>query len=506
MRYKSVIYSKKWRWEAVVLALTLGFTLLLKVLPEKALSQSPLAAEAQEKDCFQIFARADDLYQAGGEYRQVARDLYAQCKPDFSNTSLNHRKIPDPVNDINELDGGHRLWKLALEGIEGNIDSKIFFNLTTLIKNYPQFIPAHLKLAEFCLEKPEFCEKSAKGQDPKNASEILTRVTELYPDNADLLRTKIYVLAQAEKFIEASIAARQFALIYPDYPEAPEFSKLADDYLNKFESEINQQLAGTTFVNTILSIANAVFLRNLTQAVSGVQMIGLLLQGESNFGQQVANAYANQYKEKGRLVEDLVVLDYIKDLGDRLTPLMGRNFTYEYYVVKDSDINAFALPGGKIFIHTGAILNSNSAAELTGLLGHEIAHAALSHGFRRLTQQALLINLNQILPLSDLFSIIYAQYSREDERQADILGARALATSGFAADGLLNFMVTLKKTSGSTPTTLLSSHPATDERISYLEKMIQDNGYNRYALEGVRTHKEIQERLQDFLKTENTPS
>jgi predicted Zn-dependent protease len=78
------------------------------------------------------------------------------------------------------------------------------------------------------------------------------------------------------------------------------------------------------------------------------------------------------------------------------------------------------------------------------------------------------------------------------EQQADILGTRILAASGYAADGLRNLMVTLKKEQPEFPITFLSSHPDTDNRIRYLENLIQRNGYNRYAYEGVARHAQIQ--------------
>ena len=93
-------------------------------------------------------------------------------------------------------------------------------------------------------------------------------------------------------------------------------------------------------------------------------------------------------------------------------------------------------------------------------------------------------------------SLIGLQYSRSNECQADLLGTRVLATAGYAADGLRNFMVTVDKKYGNTgPLSFLSTHPASDDRVEYLEQLIEHNGYNRYAFEGVEKHREIQENL-----------
>jgi predicted Zn-dependent protease len=86
------------------------------------------------------------------------------------------------------------------------------------------------------------------------------------------------------------------------------------------------------------------------------------------------------------------------------------------------------------------------------------------------------------------------------ERQADMLGTRIIVTSGYAADGLLNLMVTLKKEQKNAPPTWVSSHPGGKERVSYLEETISRNGYNRYAYEGVAKHQEIREKVKVILQ------
>lgn len=87
------------------------------------------------------------------------------------------------------------------------------------------------------------------------------------------------------------------------------------------------------------------------------------------------------------------------------------------------------------------------------------------------------------------------------ERQADALGTRILASSGYPADGLHNLMVTMDKEERDIPLfAWLSTHPDTDERIRNIETLIQRNGYNRYTYEGVSRHLEIQKRVAQRLK------
>ncbi len=172
-------------------------------------------------------------------------------------------------------------------------------------------------------------------------------------------------------------------------------------------------------------------------------------------------------------------------------------------MIPEESLNAFALPGGKIFVHAGAIAKTNSEAELAGLLGHELSHVLLSHGFQLVTQGNLIGNLTQYLPfggtIGQLFSLTY---SREMERQADTLGTRLIVSSGYAADGVYNLMNTLKEQQKYSPPSWLSSHPGSKERVEYLQELITTNNYNRYAYEGVAQHLEMQAKAKQILKEE----
>jgi len=228
----------------------------------------------------------------------------------------------------------------------------------------------------------------------------------------------------------------------------------------------------------------------------------MLLRGESTVGKSVTN----QVKRQLPLTEDEQVLNYVREVGNKLTTVAGRNdFEYEFYVVMDDRLNAFALPGGKVFVNAGAILKTKSEAELAGLLAHELSHAVLSHGFQLVTQGNLLANVTQYLPLGGtLTDLVVLNYSRDMERQADALGTKILASSGYAADGMHNLMVTLdkeEKKEGDRPVfAWLATHPDTKERTRNLETLIERNGYNRYTYQGVARHLEIQKRVAELLK------
>src|SRR5919202_4857363 len=225
----------------------------------------------------------------------------------------------------------------------------------------------------------------------------------------------------------------------------------------------------------------------------------MLLRGESAVGDSIAN----QVKRQVPMTDDEAVLNYVREVGNKVSVVSGRNdFEYEFYVVMDDRLNAFALPGGKVFVNAGAILKTRSEAELAGLLAHELSHAVLSHGFQLVTQGNLTANVTQFVPYGGVLgNLLVLDYSRDMERQADNLGTRILASSGYAADGMRNLMVTLQKQERDAGVfAWLSSHPDTKERISNLENIIERNGYNRYAYEGVARHLEIQKRVAQLLK------
>ncbi len=450
---------------------------------------------------FQTLAKGDELYRLG--QIEEAEEIYRQAKANFPDNRTATQEYIPPVYEATELrEKGQQFWQKAQDGIDKNLDSKAFFNLQTLIRLYPEFVPAHMALAEFCLEEAEFCETTAKDKYPSNPREIMEQLTAIYPDDPEILKTKIDLLASAGKqdydnYLEASITARQFSLFLVDYPEAPEFNQLADEYLKKYQGKLKRDLISTTVTCGVLGA--------ITEQLDRCTIIGLMLQGESKFGSAISEQYLKQFKDQNRLVDNPEVNKYIEGLAGRMTPYMGRDFDYEFYVVKDDTFNAFALPGGKIFINTGAIEKTNSEAELAGLIGHELSHAAFSHGYRRMAQSSLTSVVQDFVPWGDLmFEMVGKQYSRANERQADIAGTRVLANSGYAADGLRNMMLTLgeideeealQSIDGKSQTDWRSTHPAPIDRVRYLEKLIVDNGYNRYAYEGVTSHQKIQQLL-----------
>lgn len=461
-------------WAAIGGCLFLSINLLLPLLTP---AQTP-ATDLQ----FQQLVEADQLYLAGR--KEEAERLYREAKSPFPEEDNTY--IPEPITDPEQLSGAGRVWwREAKQGWDQDpkLESKILIPLNLLVDRQPEFVPGHLLLYEALQEFGE----------EEEAIPTLEKAVSLFPNSAELNKALINALEADSQWLEASITARQFALINPDHPESAEFSQIADEDFRRFRRRLKDDILTSGILGGVAGLVRG---DGMSQAVA---LAPMMLQGESKMGSQLAAARAQDYDQKGKLIKDPDVVGYINEIGQKLAGLMGRDeFDYEFYVIQEDSINAVALPGGKVFVNTGAILSTKTEAELAGLLGHEVSHAVLSHGFQRITKSNLLANIGRMIPFGNLAStLITLEYSRKNERQSDILGTRVLVLSGYAADGLRNFFVTLNQSKGgSSPPAYLSSHPATSSRIRYLEEMIQQNGYNRYAYEGVAALKNVQNRLQ----------
>lgn len=437
------------------------------------------AQQGQQDKQFQTLVEADKLYLL--EKRAEAETLYRKVKPPFPQERSRSNAATKPITDPEQLSGAAKVyWRNAEEGMQQGLVSKVEIPLRLLLEQAPEFIPAYTLYAEAV--------KKFEWKDDVIAP--LEKAVSLFPDSVDLTKALIKAHQDKEQWLEASITARQFAIVYSNDPAATELTQIADSSFDRFRRRLNGEILGQSIVGAAIGIFTGDGLNQV------IRLAPLMLQGESGMGAHLAQAY----KQKLSLVEDPAIVEYVTKIGDDIAALMGRkDFNYEYYVVRDEALNAFALPGGKVFINTGAILAANSEAELAGLIGHELAHAVLSHGFQRITKANLLANIGQALPLGNLLStVVTSEFSRQDETQSDLVGTRAISVAGYAADGMRNLFVTLQQRQKQSQPTYLSTHPATSDRIRNLEALIQQNGYNRYAFEGVKRHAEIKERIKQL--------
>jgi len=200
---------------------------------------------------------------------------------------------------------------------------------------------------------------------------------------------------------------------------------------------------------------------------------------------QVGQQSAVQVEQQMPILNDGQVTDYVNRIGQRLAQNSGGpNFQYHFKVVNSSDINAFALPGGFIYINRGVLENSHNEGELAGVIAHEISHVALRHGTHQATKaymaQTGLGILGGILTggrgggAADIINAVgglglnalFLKYSRDLETQADVRGSQILAATGYSPQDMINFFRTLETVDTSKKTNFLSDHPAPPDRIS----------------------------------------
>ena len=466
------IMSKR-AWKKSILVF-LGLMLFTSL--ELAFPSANKAQPSSEASYYQTLAQADALYL--DQNVEGAEELYRSVKAPFpGEANIDEGVITDPE----QLSGaGSVYWREAQRGWDKKIEGATMVPLRKLIEEAPNFLPGHELLIQAL---GEF------GPEEEVLPAIESAVSQ-FPESVELTRMQAEALAEERQFLEASIAARQFAIVYEGRQDATEFSQLADEYFNKFRRDMNQRLiaaAGTTVFTTAITGQDTI-----SQLL---EFAPLLLQGETGIGVQ----YANQVIASNNIVNDPEIQSYIDSIGQPLADLMGRNdFEYEFFVIENDSLNAFALPGGKIFLNTGSLMAIETEAELAGLLGHEIAHSVLSHGFQSVIEGALLQTISPTLNVQGFFNLLGLQNNRRREQQSDIVGTRAIASAGYAADGLHTFMTRVRAIGNSTPE-YLSSHPAPDRRVRYLESLIKQNGYNRYSFEGVERHAAMKQRLQSLL-------
>ena len=202
---------------------------------------------------------------------------------------------------------------------------------------------------------------------------------------------------------------------------------------------------------------------------------------EQDLGEQAAREMRRQLD----FVRDPWVVDYVEDIGQELLSAAGpQPFDFRFQVVRDPELNAFALPAGYIYLNTGILLEVANVSELAGVMAHEIGHVALHHvaqNYQRQRNTRLAYDTASVLAsvfvggpaaaggqlVGQLAVVAYLnQFSREAEEQADAFAVAILPQAGYDPNGLLTFFETLKAESGSAGVPIfLSSHPPTDLRI-----------------------------------------
>lgn len=213
--------------------------------------------------------------------------------------------------------------------------------------------------------------------------------------------------------------------------------------------------------------------------------------------------YAAQINAQLPIVDDGSINQYINSLGQQIASQGGRNLRYYFYVVNTDMVNAFAVPGGFVYVNRGLIEETDNLSELAGVLAHEIAHVELRHSAEQMerAQSANLgLNLAYILlgrapsgveqaAIQVGGSAWFANYSREAELEADELGVELAVNAGINPTGMVSFFQELLAERERRPSQLeqwFSTHPLTEDRIARTRQII--NRYSASRLSSLTTN------------------
>jgi len=226
------------------------------------------------------------------------------------------------------------------------------------------------------------------------------------------------------------------------------------------------------------------------------------------FERKVGEEIMHEIRRDPDYIDDAPTLEYLNMLGGNLVDAKPEvrgeaNYEFSFFVVRDSTLNAFALPGGFIAVHSALVLAAQSESELAGVVGHEIGHIAQRHIARMLGQQ----RQDALIPLAALALAVLAarsspdaagalamggeglalqrqlSFSRDAEREADRVGLQIMSTAGYDASGMVSFFGRMQKATRlyrDVPA-FLQNHPMTSERIADMQGRINSLPYKQHV-------------------------
>jgi beta-barrel assembly-enhancing protease len=202
---------------------------------------------------------------------------------------------------------------------------------------------------------------------------------------------------------------------------------------------------------------------------------------------------AVQISKEMPILRDQQIVGYVQQLGAKLAAKApGEKFPYSFNVIGTKDINAFALPGGFIFVNAGALAAARNEGELAGVMAHEVMHVALRHGTNQATKAYLAkAGLGVLGSIASsqrdggiagiLASIggaganmLFLKFGRTAEKQADIEGARIMANAGYDPRDMASFFKLLEKMGGQGVPEFMSDHPDPGNRIASIEEVYKE--------------------------------
>src|SRR2546425_7601567 len=202
---------------------------------------------------------------------------------------------------------------------------------------------------------------------------------------------------------------------------------------------------------------------------------------------------AKQAEMQLPILNDRQATSYIDTLGNQLAShAPGEKYPYQFKIVNDTAINAFAVPGGFVYVNRGAIEAADSENQIAGVMAHEIGHVVLRHGTNQVSKaylaQAPLSILGGMLGSNSIGGVLaqlgiglglnslFLKYSRDAESQADLMGTQILHDSGYDPRGMVEFFEKIQAESKGRAIQFFSDHPNPENRISNVQHEIERLG------------------------------
>ncbi len=217
---------------------------------------------------------------------------------------------------------------------------------------------------------------------------------------------------------------------------------------------------------------------------------------------QLGTDYASQINAQLPIIQDPTISQYINLLGDSIARLADdRNLDWHFYVVDSPEVNAFAVPGGFIYMNRGLIERAQTLSQVAGVLGHEIGHVTQRHSIQQMekSQQAnmgfgLLCILTPSVCQSQAGSAalqigagaLFANFSRKDEQEADVDGIKNIIRAGIDPSGIpemFEILLAERERSPGAVDAWFSTHPTEESRIADTRKVIAS--YDPLILQGL---------------------
>jgi predicted Zn-dependent protease len=214
------------------------------------------------------------------------------------------------------------------------------------------------------------------------------------------------------------------------------------------------------------------------RGIQVIQLSNMSDRQEVTVGRQINQQLTNR---EFRIDRDRATTAYINRIGQRLAEQSDRpNIPYTFQVIDDNNINAFATMGGFVYVNKGLMAAADNEAELASVIAHEIGHISARHSIKQMRQMAIASGVASAAGLDGSRAVqigvelaLRRPHSRQAEYEADQLGLQSMGRSGYAQSGMVDFMK--KLLNKPSPPSILSTHPATSDRIAAISEAIDPN-------------------------------